>query len=102
MTLDLPRWRKGRGGRVTTTREAEECPHLQRPWQLQERPACVLPPHPRPPKVLLPATLPQGRVLTDAVVDARLRRGDIRDRGTGGQLWLQALHTGWGRSRGKG
>lgn len=47
MTLDLPRGRKGRGGRVTTTREAEECPHLQRPWQLQERPACLLPPHPR-------------------------------------------------------
>lgn len=26
----------------------------------------------------------------DAMVDARLWRGDIRDRGTGGQLWLQA------------
>lgn len=47
-------------------------------------------------------TLPQGRVLTDAVVDARLWRGDIRDRGTGGQLWLQALHTGWGEAEGRG
>ena len=47
MTQDLPHGRKGRGGRVTTTRQADECPHLQRPWRLQERPARLLPPRAR-------------------------------------------------------
>ena len=61
-----------------------------------------LPPHPRPVKVLLPLTLPPERVLTDAVVDARLWRGDFRDSGAGGQLWPRGLHTGWREAEGKG